>query len=104
MKARVTCLFRCYSNQGFFFLFLKEPLAWELYLEDFGAIIEGVWVADVIHQADDVTGQVGVGQVVQVREHFMKLRRTKKKYCLIHSFKRRATQMRFSFSNEASKG
>lgn len=44
------------------------------YLEDFGAVLEGVGVADVVHQADNVTGQIAVGQVVKVREHFVKLR------------------------------
>lgn len=49
------------------------------YLEDFGAVFKGVRVADVVDQADDVAGQVGIRQVVEVGEHFMKLRGTKHK-------------------------
>lgn len=45
-----------------------------LYLKDSGAVFKGVRVADIIDQADDVTGQIVIGQVVKVREHFMKLR------------------------------
>lgn len=47
----------------------------QFYLEDFGAVLKGVRVADVIDQADNVTGQISIRQVVEVGEHFMKLRR-----------------------------
>lgn len=46
----------------------------QFYLEDFGAVFKGVRVADIVDQADNVTGQISVRQVVEVREHFMKLR------------------------------
>lgn len=52
-----------------------ETMMNQSYLEDFGAVFEGVRVADVVDQADDVAGQVGIRQVVEVREDFMKLRR-----------------------------
>lgn len=44
-----------------------------VYLEDFGAVFKGVRVADIIDQADNVAGQISIRQVVEVREHFMKL-------------------------------
>lgn len=44
------------------------------YLKDFGAVFKGVRVADIIDQADNVAGQIGIRQVVEVGEHFMKLR------------------------------
>lgn len=43
------------------------------YLEDFGAVFKGVRVADIIDQADNVTGQISIRQIVKVREYFMKL-------------------------------
>lgn len=46
----------------------------QFYLEDFGAVLKGARVADIIDQADNVTSQISVRQVVEVREHFMKLR------------------------------
>lgn len=46
-----------------------------MYLEDFGAVFKGVRVADIIDQADNVAGQISIGQVVEVGEYFMKLRR-----------------------------
>ena len=52
------------------------------YLEDFGAVLEGVRVADIVDQADNVTGQVSIRQVVEVREHFMKLRKLEE-LCLV---------------------
>lgn len=53
------------------------------YLEDRGAVLEGVRVADIVEQADDVTGQIGLRQGVEVREHFMKLRGGGSKTCQI---------------------
>lgn len=47
------------------------------YLEDSGAVFKGVRVADIIDQADNVTGHISIRQVVEVREHFMKLRGVK---------------------------
>lgn len=44
-----------------------------LYLEDSGAVLEGVGVADVVDQADDVAGHVVVRQVVKVGEDFVQL-------------------------------
>lgn len=44
------------------------------YLKDVGAVFERIRVADIIDQADNVTGQIGIGQEVEVRKHFMKLR------------------------------
>lgn len=43
------------------------------YLKDFGAVFKGVRIADVIDEADNVAGQIGIRQVVEVGEHFMKL-------------------------------
>lgn len=43
------------------------------YLEDFSAVLKGVRVADIIDQADDVTGQISIRQEVEVRKDFMKL-------------------------------
>lgn len=48
--------------------------AWTSYLEDSGAVLEGVGVADVVDQADHVAGQVVVRQVVKVGEDFVQLR------------------------------
>lgn len=47
----------------------------QIYLKDAGAVFKGVWVADIIDQADDVTGQFHIGQVVKVWEDFTELRR-----------------------------
>lgn len=44
------------------------------YLKDVGAVLKGMWVADVVHQADDVAGQIHVRQVVKVWEDFVELR------------------------------
>lgn len=47
----------------------------QIHLEDAGAVFKGIWVADIIHQADDVTGQIHIRQAVKVWEHFVELRR-----------------------------
>lgn len=61
-KLKVTvCLFTAWAKHA------------RCYLKDFGAVLKGVRVADVIDQTDNVAGQVSIRQVVEVREHFMKL-------------------------------
>lgn len=61
------------SNVEYLFLIYEHNP--HVYLKDSGAVFKGVRVADIIDQADDVTGQIVIGQVIKVREHFMKLRR-----------------------------
>lgn len=51
----------------------RPAVRWAFYLEDSGAVVEGVGVADVVDQADDVAGQVVVRQVVKVGEDFVEL-------------------------------
>lgn len=50
-------------------LFLRRT-----YLVHFGTVLEGARVVDVVHQADHVAGQVGLGQEVEVRHHLVELR------------------------------
>lgn len=50
------------------------------YLEDPGAVLKGVRVADVVDQTDYVAGQVVVRQVVEVREHFVQLQSNEDNY------------------------
>lgn len=49
-----------------------------LYLKNFGAVFKGVRVAGIIDQADNVTSQIRVRQVVEVGEYFMQLKRREK--------------------------
>lgn len=44
----------------------------EVLLKYFGTVFKGVRVTDVIDQADHVTGQISISQVIEVRKHFMK--------------------------------
>lgn len=53
------------------------------YLKDFGAVFKGVRIADVIDEADNVAGHISIRQVVDVGEHFMKLRY---RYKMIRTF------------------
>lgn len=47
------------------------------YLEDSGAVLEGVGVAGVVHQTHNVTSQVSVREDVKVWENFVELRERK---------------------------
>ena len=49
------------------------------YLEDSGAVLEGVGVAGVVHQTHNVTSQVSVREDVKVREDLVELRERKPK-------------------------
>lgn len=52
---------------------LQVPSVRVIYLKDAGAVFKGIRLADIIHQADDVAGQIHIRQVVKVWEHFVKL-------------------------------
>lgn len=58
-----------------------------IYLENSGTVLKGIRVADIIDKADDVTGHFIIRQVVKVREDFMKLVRTQRRFVLFFSQK-----------------
>lgn len=57
----------------------------QFYLEDSGTVFKGVRAADIIDQADDVTGHISIRQVVKVREHFMKLRGVQGLFVIVYA-------------------